>query len=81
MFLSILTFDLDLFLGSFFLIGALMGLFWDLDRTQKLFQNLLLFYTVPSILTFDSYLCFGPFLTFSGPNGLFWSLGKVEKQC
>ena len=34
---SILTFDFNLILGSFFLLGALMGYFWGQGRVKKLF--------------------------------------------
>ena len=77
---SILTFDFDLFLGSFLTFWGPNGLILVLGRVQKLFWifthavEQLLFSTVPSILTFDFDLILGPFLAFWGPNGngLFW---------
>ena len=42
MFPSILAFDFDLMLGSFFTFGALMGYFWGWGRVQKLFWGLLI---------------------------------------
>ena len=42
MFPSILTFDFDLILGSFFIFGALMGWFGVQSRVQKLLRGLLM---------------------------------------
>ena len=39
---SILTFNFHLILGSFFLLGALMGYFWSQGRVKKLFWGLLM---------------------------------------
>ena len=38
MFSSILTFDFDLFWGSFFTFRALMGYFWGQGRAQTIFE-------------------------------------------
>ena len=80
LFLSILTFDFDLILGSFFALGGSNGLFFGLrwgsitvlGTTQVVEQ--ILFSIVPSILTFDFDLILGSFLTFWGPNVLFFGL-------
>ena len=42
LFLSILTFNFDLILGSFFIFGALTGYFWGWGRVQTLFLGLLM---------------------------------------
>ena len=34
---SILTFDFDLILGTFFAFGALMGYFWGQGKVRKMF--------------------------------------------
>ena len=81
MFLSILTFDFDLILGSFLTFWGLNGLFLGFGKgsytvlgsthvVEQLSYSLFL-----SILTFDFFLILGSFLTFWGPNGLFLGLG------
>ena len=80
-FLSILTFDFDLILGSFFIFWDSMGLFLGLGKGSKIVLGsthvveLLSFSMFPSILTFDFDLNFGIIMTFWGPNGLFFGLG------
>ena len=81
LFLSILTFDFDLILGSFLtfwgpnelILGLGKGSHIVLWSTHVVKQ--LSFSMVPSILTFDFDLILGSFLTFGGPNGLFLGLG------
>ena len=75
---SILTFNFDLILWSFFTFWALMGYFWAhtlglkqivLGATHVVEQ--LSLSVLPSILTFD----FDLILAFWGPNGLFLGSG------
>ena len=81
MFLSILTFDFDLILGSFLNIWGPNGLILVLRKSSKTVLGStyvveqLSFSMFPSILTFDFDLILGSFLTFWGPNGLFLGLG------
>ena len=74
---SILTFELDLILGSFstfwgpngLLLGLRLGSTTVLRSTHVVEQ--LSFSLFLSILTFDFDLILGSFLTFWGPNGPF----------
>ena len=81
MFLSILTFDFDLILGSFLSYWGPNGLFFGLAKGAKTVLGSghvveqLSFSMLPSILTYDFDLILGSFLTFWGPNGLFLGLG------
>ena len=81
MFLSILTFNFDLILGSFFTFWGPNGLFLWLGKGSNTVLGSthvveqLSFSMFPSILTFDFDLILGSFLTFWGPNGLFLGLG------
>ena len=67
MFLSILTFEFDLILGSFFTFGDPNGLFLGLGKGSKIILGSthlveqLSFSMFPSILTFDFDLIFGHF--------------------
>ena len=85
MFLSILIFDFDLILGSFFTFWGPYGLFLGLRKSSKTvwgsthLVEQLLFSKVPSILTFDFDLILGSFFTFWDPNVLFFGLGKGLK--
>ena len=80
MFLSILSFDFDLILGSL-LGGGLNGLFLGSGFGLKTVfgsshvVEQLSFCMFPSILIFDFDLISGHFLLFGGPNGLFMGLG------
>ena len=80
LFLSILTFDFDLILGSFLTFWGPYRLFLGLEKgsnivlwstyvVEQLSYSLFL-----SILTFDFDLILGSFLTVWGPNGLFLGL-------
>ena len=71
MFPSILRFDFNSILGSFLLLGDLMGYFRGWGRVRILFS----FCMFSSILIFDFYLILGSFFTCLGPNGLFSGLG------
>ena len=81
LFLSILTFDFDLILGSLFTFWGPDRLFFGsgkgsktvLESTHVVLEQLR-FFIVPSILTFDFELILGSFWTFWGPNGLFLGL-------
>ena len=81
LFLSILTFDFDLILGSFLIFWGPNGLFLGLWKGSKTVLGSthvveqLSFSMLPSILTFDFDLILGSFLTFWGPNGLFLGSG------
>ena len=81
MFLSILTFDFDLILGSFFTFGGPYGRFLELGKGSKTVLGStnvveqLSFSMFPSILTFYFDLMLGSFLTFGGLNGLLLGLG------
>ena len=81
LFLSIMTFDFNLILGSFFTLWGPNGLFLGLWKGSKTVLGSnhvveqLSFSMLPSILTFDFDLILGSFLTFGGPNGLFLGLG------
>ena len=81
MFPSILTFDFDLILGSFFTFWGPNGLFLGLGKCSKTVLGsapvveVISFSLFLSILTFDFDLILGSFLTFWGPNGLFSGLG------
>ena len=85
MFLSILTFDFDLFLELFFTFWCLNGLFMGLGYSSTTVLgpthvvDQLSFFMFPSILTFDFYLILGSFFTFWGPNGL--SFGVYSCSC
>ena len=85
MFLSILTFDFGLILGSFFTFWGPNRLFFGLSKGSKTVLGSnhvveqLSFSMLPSILTFDFDLILGSFLTFGGPNGPFLGLGMVQK--
>ena len=74
MFLSILTFDSDLILGSFSTFCVPNGLHLGLGKGSKTVLGYthvvehLSFSMFPSILTFDFTLILGSFLTFCGPN-------------
>ena len=75
MFLSIMTFDFDSILGSFFTFWGPNGLFLGLGKGSNTVLGpthvveQLSFSMFPSILTFDFTLILGSFLTFLGPNG------------
>ena len=78
--MSILTFDFDLILGSFFTFWGPNGIYLGLGKgsitvfgSSHLVEQLL-FSMFPSILTFDFDLILGSFFTFWGPNGLFLGL-------
>ena len=81
MFLSILTFDFDLILGSFLTFWGPNELFLVLGKGSKTILGSThvveqpSFSMLPSILTFEFDLNLGSFLTFWGPNGLFLELG------
>ena len=76
LFLSILTFDFDLILGSFLTFWVPNGLFWGLGKGFKAVLGsthvvkYFFFSMFPSILTFDFDLILLSFFTFWGPNGL-----------
>ena len=80
MFPSILTFDFDLILGSFFYFLVPNELFLGLGKGSNsvLGSNhaveQLSFSMFLSILTFDFDLILGSFFTIWGPNGLFLGL-------
>ena len=80
MFLSILTFDFDLILGSFLSYWGPNGLFMGLRKRSKTVLvsihvvEQFSFCMFSSILIFDFYLISGSFLTFLGPNGPFLGL-------
>ena len=80
MFLSILTFDFDLILGSFFTFWGHKRIFLGSGMGSKTFLGSnrvveqLPFFMFPSILTFDFDLILGSFLTFWDPNGLILGL-------
>ena len=80
MFASILTFNFDLILGSFFTFwgpnGLILGLGW---ASKTIFGSTyiveqLSFSMFASILTFDFDLILGSFFIFWGPNRLFLGL-------
>ena len=82
MFLSILTFEFDLILGSFFTFWGPNGLFLGLEDglttvlgstyvVEQLSSSLFF-----SILTFYFDLILGSFFNFLGTHGLFLGLGK-----
>ena len=81
MFLSILTFEFDLILGSFFTFWGPNGLFLWLGKGSKTVLGSshvveqLSFSLFHSILTFDFHSILESFLTFWGPNGPFLGLG------
>ena len=81
MFLSILTFDFDLILGSFLTFLDPNGLFFGVGIGFKTALGSphvieqLSFSMFPSILKFDLDLILGSFFTFWGPDGLFLGLG------
>ena len=81
LFLSILTFDFGLILGSFFTFLGPNGLFLGLEKDSKnVFGSThvveqLSFCMLLSLLIFDFYLILGSFFTFLGPNGLFLGFG------
>ena len=86
LFLSILTFDFDLILGSFFAFGGPNGLFLGLRKTSKTVLGSthvvehLSFSMLPYILTFDFDLIFGSLFYFRRPNGLlFGDSGGTRK--
>ena len=78
---SILTFDFDLILVSFFTFWGPNGLFFGLGYgSKKVFGSSivleqLLFSIVSLILTFDFDLIFGSVFDFLGPYALFLGLG------
>ena len=78
MFPSILTFDFDLILGSFFTFGGPNGLFFGLGKGLKTVLGStyvieqMSFSMFPSILTFDFDLILGSFFTFGALTGYFW---------
>ena len=80
LFLSILTFDFGLILGSFLTFWGPNGLFLGLWKGSKTVLGSthvveeLSFSLFLSILTFDFGLILGSFLTVWGPNGLFSGL-------
>ena len=84
MFASILIFDFDLILGSFFTFWGSNGLFLGsgnsaksiLESTHVVEQ--LSFSMLPSVLTFNFDLILGAFFTFWGPNGLILRFGGVR---
>ena len=87
MFPSILTFNFDLILGSFFTFwgpnGLFLGLEWGsttvLGSTHVVEQlSSSLFF---SILAFYFDLILGSFLNLWGPNGLFLGVGEGFKYC
>ena len=69
---SILTFEVNLILGSSLTLWSPNALFLG-SRVDVIEQ--FLFSKFPSILTFDFDLILGSFFTFWGPNGLFLGLG------
>ena len=79
---SILTFDFDLILGTFWTFLGPIGLFFGLGKGSKTVLRSthvveqLSFSMFTSILTFDFDLILGSFWTFLGPTGLFLGLGK-----
>ena len=81
MFPSILRFDFDLFLGSFFTFWGPHGLFLGWGRVRQLIWALGSTHVVGQIsfLTFDFDLIFGSFYTFLGPNRLFLGWGRVRQ--
>ena len=86
MFLSIMTFEFDFILGSFFTFGALMGYFWGWSRVKKMFWGSthiveqLLFSFIPSILILDFDYFWGSFFSlFWGLNGLICGWSVVPK--
>ena len=80
MFLSILSSDFDLILGSFFTFQGsnelFLGLGWDLKTVfgSTHVAEQLSFSMFLSILIFDFDFILGSFLTFWGPNGLILGL-------
>ena len=81
MFPSILTFDFDLNLGSFWTFLGPTGLFLGLGKGSNTVLGSthvveqLSFSMFSSILIFDFYLILGSFFSFRGPNGLSLGLG------
>jgi len=76
--LSILTFDFDLILGSFFYFLGPNGLFLGFGKGSinvlgsiHVVENLS-FCIFPSFLIFDFYLILGSFLIFGALMGYFW---------
>ena len=86
MFPSILSFDFDSILGSFWTFLGPTGLFLGLGQGSKTVlrstQNLkkLSFSMLPSIVTFDFDFILGSFWTFLGPTGLFLGSGQGPKM-
>ena len=81
LFLSILTFEFDLILGSFCTFWGHNGLFLGLGKGSNTVLGSthvveqLSFSMFLSISIFDFYLILGSFSSFLGPNGLFLGLG------
>ena len=84
MFLSILTFDFDLILGSFFTFWDPDGLFSGSVKVSKTVfgsnhvVEQLSFSLFLSILTFDFDSILGSILTFRALTGYFWGWGRVQ---
>ena len=80
-FLSILTFDFDLILGSFLTFWGSNGLFsgsgWGSKTISRSIHVVepLLFSIVPSIQTFFFGFILGSFVSFWGPDLVFFGLG------
>ena len=80
---SILTFDVDLIMGSCFTFWSPNGLIWGKSRVQDQFWGLLMlvvhlsFSMFSSILNFNLDLSLGSFLLFSALIDSFWSKGMV----
>ena len=85
MYPSILTFDFDLFLGSFLTFWGPEELFLGLGTSSNTvfgsthIVEQLSFSIGPSILTFDFALILESFLAFWGPNGLILGLESGSK--
>ena len=84
-FLSILTFDFDLILGSFFTFDGHNGLFLGLEKGSNTVLGSthvveqLSFSLFITILTFDFDLILGLFFTFWALTGYFWHWGRAQK--
>ena len=85
LFLSILTFDFDLILGSFLTFGGPNGLFLGLGKDSNTFLGSkyvveqLSFSMFSSILTFDFTYFMVIFLVLGALTGYFWGWGRVQQ--